>query len=123
MGGPGMPGSLMLGRLDLSAAQRTQVNTILESHKSEQEALGGRARAAHEALDAAVSGDTFDEGLVRTRAAELALVEADGAVARARIHGEILQILTADQRSKLTTLRSEMKERQAEMEKRRSERR
>ncbi len=122
MGGPGMLGTLMLGRLDLSDAQRNQVKTILDSHRDEQRALGERGRAAHEALDAAAAGDTFDEGLVRTRAAELAIVDADVAVARARIYSEVLQILTADQRSKAKTIQAEMKDRQAEREKRRAER-
>ncbi|MEO8070682.1 MAG: periplasmic heavy metal sensor [Acidobacteriota bacterium] len=122
MGGPGMLGPLMLGRLDLTEAQRGQVKAILDSHKAEQEALGQRARAAHEALDAASSGDAFDEGLVRTRAAELSLVEADAAVARARAYNEVLQILTADQRSKIKTLQAGMKDRQSEMQKRRAER-
>ncbi len=122
MGGPGMLGPLMLGRLDLSETQRGQVKTILDSHRAEQQALGERGRTAHEALDAALFGDTLDEGLVRTRATELAMVDADAAAARARVYNEVLQILTADQRAKIKTIQAEMKERQAEMEKRRAER-
>lgn len=120
MGGPGMLGPLMLGRLDLSEAQRDQVKKIVDSHQDEQKALGERGRAAHEALDAASSGDMFDEGLIRTRAAELAMVDADAAVARARIYGEVLQVLTADQRSQIKRMQAEMKDRQAAMEKRRA---
>jgi protein CpxP len=119
----GALGPMMLGRLGLSSTQRGDVAKVLESHRDEQQAIGQRSRDAHEALDAAIAADTFDEGLVRTRAAELAIVEADAAVARARIYGEILKILTPEQRSQLKQLQTDRQTRRAEMEKNRQERR
>ena len=56
--------------------------------------------AARQALHAATTSASFDEGLVRARAAELASVEADLAVSRARIYADVLQILTPEQQAK-----------------------
>jgi protein CpxP len=114
-GGPGGPGGglLALRRLDLTDAQKQQVKTILDSHKEEARALGDKIRKAHVALDAAIAGATFDEATVRTRAAELAAVEADEAVARARGYAEVYQILTTEQQTKLKEIQGRMQERMA----------
>jgi Spy/CpxP family protein refolding chaperone len=120
-GGPGGPmgagllGPMMLNRLDLSADQRDRVKQILDSHREEQQALAERARAAHDALEAAITADTFDESTVRVRAADVAAVDADETVARARIYAEVFQILTADQQSQLKTMRTQMRQRQEQM--------
>ena len=111
-GGPGGPmGPLGLNRLDLSDAQRDQVRSLVESRRDETKGLADRARSAHDALQAAVTADTFDEGAIRAHSAEVASVEADMAVARARLHADILQILTAEQRTQLKALQAQMKER------------
>ena len=95
----------------------------MDSHRDEQMALGERGRVAHEALDAVVNADTFDEGAVRARAGELAIVDADMMVARARVYNEVLQLLTPDQRAQLTKRQAQMKERQGQMQQRQKERR
>ncbi len=52
----------------------------------------GGARRARISRD---RSGAFDETLIRTRAADVAAVEADETVARARIYAEVFQILTA----------------------------
>jgi Spy/CpxP family protein refolding chaperone len=118
-----MLGPLMLERLDLSSDQRDRVKQILDSHRDEQRALGDRAMKAHQALQDAVSGGTFDESTVRSRAADVAAVEADEAVAQARVVAEVYQILTADQQTRLKEFQAKAKERQAEMQQRMQQRR
>src|SRR5439155_20944849 len=98
--------------LDLTADQKDRVKQIVDSHHDEQQAVGNRAMAAHEALQAAITGDTFDETLIRTRAADVAGVDADEAVLQARIFSEVLQILTSDQQAKLKSIQAEMRQRQ-----------
>jgi Spy/CpxP family protein refolding chaperone len=108
-GGPGGPMGMlpMLGRdIDLTDAQKDQIKTIAESHKDEWKALADRARTARGSLADAVTADTINEALIRQKSADVALVDADMAVARAKAHAEVWQILTADQKAKL-------KERQA----------
>ena len=112
--GPGDPlGMLrMLGpRLGLTDAQKEQVKTIADSHRDERKALGDRARTAHEALRDAVMSETVDEALIRQRSADVAVVEADLAVAQARTHAEVFQILTAEQKEQVKAFQAEAKTR------------
>ena len=109
-GGPGGPMGMlpMLGRqIDLTDAQKDQIKTIADSHKEDWKSLAERARAAHGALNQAVTADTVDEALIRQRSADVAAVDADMAVARARAHAEVLQILTPEQKTKLHSLHAE----------------
>jgi protein CpxP len=103
-GGPGGPmgplGGLPLRELNLTESQREQVRTIVEPREAETRAIGERAMAARQALHAATTSASFDEGLVRARAAELASVEADLAVSRARIYADVFQLLTPEQQAK-----------------------
>ena len=103
-GGPGGPMG-MLPRLGpdiaLTDAQRDQVKAIAESHKEDWKALADRARTAHKALNDAVTAEPINEALIRQKSSEVAAVDADMAVARARAHGEVFQILTAEQKEKV----------------------
>jgi periplasmic protein CpxP/Spy len=113
-GGPGGPMGMlpMLGRqIDLTDAQKDQIKAIADSHNDDWTALATRARAAHQALNAAVMADTIDEALIRQKSAEVAAVDADVAVARAHAKAEVFQILTADQKTKLKALQTEMRSR------------
>ena len=117
MGGPGGPMGMlpMLAReLNITDAQKAQIKTIADSHREEWKALGDRARTAHEALQQAVTADAVDEGLIRQRSAEVAAVEADMAVARARTHAEVFQLLTPEQQTQAKTLQSTLGERMKE---------
>jgi protein CpxP len=117
-GGPGGPmGGPMgflprLGRaIQLTDAQRDQIKAIADTHRDEWKSLGDRARAAHDALNTAVTAEAVDETLIRQKSAEVAAVEADIAVARAHVHNEVWQILTSDQKAKLNELRTQAKSR------------
>jgi Spy/CpxP family protein refolding chaperone len=111
MGGPAGLGLMMLGQLNLTSDQQDRIKQILDSHHDEQQAIGQKEAAAHQALQDAISGSTFDESAVRGRAADLAAVDADAAVAQARVYAEVFQILTPDQQKKLQDLQANMKSR------------
>jgi Spy/CpxP family protein refolding chaperone len=117
MGAPGGLGGPMgmlpmLGpQLQLTDAQQDQIKAIAAAHKDDWKALADRERAARSALNDAVTADTMDEALIRSRSADAGLVDADMAVARAHAYGEVLQILTADQKTKLKAMQAEMKTR------------
>jgi protein CpxP len=115
-GGPGLMGPMgmlpRLGRaLQLTDAQRDQIKAIAASHRDEWQALGTRARTAHQALQAAVTANTIDETLIRQKSADVATVDADLAVARAHGYAEVLQVLTAEQKTKLNELKAQMQNR------------
>jgi Spy/CpxP family protein refolding chaperone len=112
--GPGGPLGLlhMLGpRLNLTDAQRDQLRGIADAHRDEWKALADRSRAVHEALMNAVTADAVNEGLIRAKAADLAAVEADTAVASAYVHAEAWQILTPEQQAQAKQFRAEMQNR------------
>jgi Spy/CpxP family protein refolding chaperone len=110
-GGPGGPMGMlpMLGRaIALTDQQKDQIKAIADAHKTEWKALADRQRTARMALDATIAAGTIDENAIRQKSAELAAVEADAAVARAHAHAEVFQILTADQKQQLETMREQM---------------
>src|SRR4029079_14565147 len=100
-GPPGGPGGPMmdfgLRAIDLTDAQKEQVRTIMDSHKAEFDQVRTRMRDAQRAFGAATQADTIDEAAIRTQATAVAGVMADVAILRAKVHGEVLQILTAEQ--------------------------
>jgi periplasmic protein CpxP/Spy len=117
-GGPGGPmrglGPTFARHLNLTDAQKDQVKGIMDSHRDESKALGDRAMKARQALQTAVMADALDEGLIRARAAELAAIESDLAVAQARIHDEVFRILTPDQQAQAREAQSQMQQRQGQ---------
>lgn len=123
-GGPGGPdgalGPMMLERLNLTTDQRDRVRQIMDSHRDEQRALGDRAMKARQALNDAMTG-TFDESAIRARSADMAAVDADMAVAQARVYGEVFQILTAEQQQQLKQLQADMKARAEQMRQQRQQ--
>jgi protein CpxP len=112
----------MMGRLNLTSDQRGRVKQILDSHRDEQKDLRDRAMKAHDALQEAITG-TFDESAIRARAADVAAVDADEAVAQGRIYNEVLQVLTPDQQQTLKKLQDDMKQRRDRMLQNRQNRR
>jgi Spy/CpxP family protein refolding chaperone len=103
---------MMLERLGLSEQQHDQVKQIMDAQRDEQRALGDRAMKAHQALDAAIANEAFNEGAIRGQAAEVASIEADLAVARGRVYAQVFQILTSDQQAQLKQMQARMAERQ-----------
>jgi len=114
-GGPGGPMmNFGLRGLDLSDAQKEQVRTIMDSHKAEFDQIRTRMRDAQRAFADATQADTVDEATIRAKATAVAGVMADEAILRAKVHGEVLQILTADQQDQLKAKREEMQKRRGQ---------
>jgi Spy/CpxP family protein refolding chaperone len=100
-GGGGMMIRHIVKQLDLTPDQIQQVKTIFANHKAE---LTPELKALHTSrgqLFAAIHADTLDEAAVKTAAAAVGQAEADLAVTRARIFGEVRQVLTPEQQAKL----------------------
>ena len=112
-GGPGGPGGILPGlrALELTDGQRQQVKATMDAHKATFDAQRDKLVAAHKALHEAVTAGTFDEAAVRQKAADLALLDADAAVLRARVHSEVWALLTPEQQAKARALQTERAER------------
>jgi Spy/CpxP family protein refolding chaperone len=113
-GGPGGPAGLPLRELGLTDAQHEQVKAIMESHRDDQKAIGDRMQTARKALHDAIAADAFDETAIRAAATQVGTVEGDAAVLQAKIHGEVIAILTPEQLKKAKELRAEMENRMKE---------
>jgi protein CpxP len=103
----------MARELNLSDAQKERLKSIESSHRDDVKAFDNRAMSAHQGLEAAVTAETFDEATIRSRSTEVAAVEADMAVARARIRAEVLQVLTAEQQTQLKQMQAQMQQQAA----------
>jgi periplasmic protein CpxP/Spy len=110
-GGPGRFGMPGLRAVDLTDAQKDQIKTISESHRDEMRQVGERLREAQRALDVATESGTVNEADIRSKSTALASAMADGAILRAKVNAEILNVLTPEQQQKLQEFRSQMQER------------
>jgi len=124
-GGPGGDFGLLRG-LDLTEDQQAQVRQVMQSHRDEFRAVGERLRAAERAQQDAVTATPFDENAVRARAAEVAAVQADEAVLRAKVHSDVFAVLTPEQQAKAAELKAQRQQRmqqfRQEMQQRRQQR-
>lgn len=123
--GPGGAGGIIQGlrALDLTETQRDQLKATMDAHQAEFEAQLSRIRTTRTALHGAVTADTFDEAAVRQAAAEVASVEADGAVLSARVHAEVWALLTPEQQQKARALQAPMEQRRGQRRERVEQRR
>jgi protein CpxP len=126
--GPGGPGGfagrfgLPLGQLDLTDGQRDQVRTIVDNHRVELQLLGQRMQEARKAMRQAETADAFNEGAIRAASDTLHAAMTDGAVLRARMRSEVLQVLTPEQRAKARQLQAEREQRLQQRQQRMKER-
>ena len=110
-GGPFGHFSRIAKALDLTDDQKTQIKTVLRAHETEIETqLQAGSQARHSLYDA-VQAQPLDEGLIRSRAAELGRVHGDGAVLLAKIRAEIDPILTDAQKAKIAAFHDRMGQR------------
>lgn len=113
--GPGGPGAgLSLRALDLTDAQQEQVRQLTQQNREQMRALMDRMRAAQDARRQAVEAIPFNESQVRSAMKDVADVEADLAVAEARLQADIYGLLSAEQQQRLQKLRADRETRTKE---------
>jgi Spy/CpxP family protein refolding chaperone len=115
MRGDGMFGGPMLGfyvhQLDLTDAQRAQVKAIMTKEKPTLQPLMLQMAQGHSQLQDLVMSGTFDEGKARELASQQTQTMTELAVQHARIASEMVQVLTPEQKTKLTALISQHEQR------------
>ncbi|MGE3843661.1 MAG: Spy/CpxP family protein refolding chaperone [Vicinamibacterales bacterium] len=122
-GGQAMRSALAgLRGLGLSDAQRQQIRSITESHRSDFRTLAARLRTAQDGLRETTTAETMDEAAIRNAAAQLADVQADAAVLRARVRQEVWNVLTPEQQQKATAARTLREQRRQQRRERIEER-
>lgn len=111
-GGRGM--GRIFSQLDLTDAQKTQMQQIRESHRQSLQPLMQEIRAKRQEIRQASQGGAFDEALVRQKLTEIAPLEAKLMGERSKLHQEMLAVLTPEQKAKLDQMREQFKSRRTE---------
>ena len=118
-GDRGGRGRAILRELDLSEDQREQMRALREGTSRDIfERLMERRQALNEAVD-----NGADEATLRQLAYDFGEAEGDAAVERARMHAQVMEILTPEQREQYQALREERKQKMEKRRKRKQERR
>jgi protein CpxP len=97
--------------LDLTDAQQAQIKEIREKQKPTMKPLMDQMFQGHKAMDDLVATGTFDEAKARVLAAQQAQAFQELAVQKARADSEMMQVLTADQKAKLASIRQKHEQR------------
>jgi protein CpxP len=112
----GRDGSLPLRALNLTDAQRQQIQTLVQqSHEQNREGVA-RLRQAREAQRTAAEAVPFDEQAIRSTTQALAEAETEAAIARAKLRADIFALLTPEQQAQAAKFKAE---RQSERRERR----
>ena len=106
--GARLPGGLMLGKLDLSDAQKEQVKTLVTANRAAVEPYRNQLRDSAKALREATANGQFNEAQIRAIAQTQAQANAELTVANAKLKAEIYNILTPEQRAKVEERRAPM---------------
>jgi periplasmic protein CpxP/Spy len=107
-GGPGGGFDHMLGfysdALDLTSPQQDQIKAIWEKEKPTMKPLMQQMHQNHATMNALVESGTFDEAKVQALATQQAQTTIALEVEHARMKSQMLQVLTADQKTKYQQL-------------------
>jgi len=117
-GGPGGDFGRMFGfftdYLDLTSAQQDQVKAIWEKEKPTLEPLMKQMRQNHSDMRTLEASGPFDEAKTRSLATQNAQTMIELQVQHARIKSEMMQVLTADQKTKLAEFEAKKEARMKE---------
>lgn len=104
-GGLGIP----LRQLNLTDAQRTQLEQIREQHRADMQSAMQKLNAARQAQRVAIESVPVDEAKITSLTQDLTQPEVDVAIQTARLNAAIWSVLTDTQKAELTKLRAERK--------------
>jgi Spy/CpxP family protein refolding chaperone len=103
-GGPGFGLEHMVGfmtdYLDLTDAQQAQVKQIIESGKPTLTPLIQQLHQTRQQLRQLETSGTFDEAKVRAVASQQAQLMTELTVQKAKIHAQVFNVLTSEQKTK-----------------------
>ena len=105
--GRGMEGHLhfMAAKLNLTDDQKAQMKAIMQKERTTLKPLHQQEQQIEQQLRQYVQGN-FDEAKVSALAAQKAQVQAQLTVEQARIHSQLYQLLTSDQKEQLKQMQA-----------------
>ncbi len=87
----------MAAKLGLSEQQKVKIKDLWKQNRQQSEAIRARLVTGHRNLWTLIHADKTDEAAIRAEAAKLAAAEGDMALQRAKMHKQMLAILTPEQ--------------------------
>jgi protein CpxP len=108
--------------LNLTEDQKAKMKQIRESFAATNKPLHEQLRAKRQELRQASEGGTFNEALATQKLTEIAPLEAKLMAAQAKLHQEMLSVLTAEQKAQLEQSKAQFKERREQFKQRRAQR-
>lgn len=109
--GMGMDEMRIFRKLDLSREQRDAIYALVADQKDARKANKEKHMAFRQSMEQLVKGDNFDEAAVKSLWQENASLFEEEAIARTKLRYSIYQVLTAEQKQKMETLKAERKQR------------
>ena len=113
----------MFRSLNLTEAQRTQIEQIAERNRQSTAGLREQLRANREGGADVLNTGTFDEQAVRVAAQARAATQVELEVAGARMFSEMYAVLTPEQKAQLAAKRQQHEQRRQEGQQRRNSQR
>jgi len=107
-------GAFFFGGLDLTDAQKTQMQQIHEAHRQTVEPLAEQVRQKRQEIWKLNDGATFDEAATAAKLAEIAPLEAKLMAEQHQMRQEMLNVLTPEQRTQLEQRKEQWKQRRGE---------
>jgi Spy/CpxP family protein refolding chaperone len=96
--------NMMTEKLGLTDAQQSQAKQIFDKEKPTIDPLMQQMKQVHDQLRVLEQSGIFDEAKVRTLATQQAQIMTELTVEKARVHSQLFQILTPDQRTEANKL-------------------
>ena len=113
----GMRAGGFFKQLNLTDDQKAKMKQIHESFAASNKSLHEQLRAKRQELRQASQSGTFNEALATQKLVEIAPLQARLMAERARLHQEMLSVLTAEQKTQLEQSRAQFKSRRGGMRK------
>src|ERR1041385_2750709 len=98
-------------QLNLTDDQKAKMKSIRESFAQTNKPLRDQLRAKRQELRQASEGGTFNEALATQKLTEIAPLEAKMMGEQAKLHQEMLSVLTAEQKAQLEQAKAQFKTR------------
>jgi Spy/CpxP family protein refolding chaperone len=109
----GMRGGIFK-QLNLTEDQQAKIKQIRENSATQNKPLREQLRAKRQELRQASEGGTFNEALATQKLTEIAPLEAKMMGEQAKLHQEMLSVLTAEQKAQLEQAKAQFKTRRGD---------
>jgi Spy/CpxP family protein refolding chaperone len=101
----------IMSKLNLTDAQKAQIKQIHENHKATMASLHQQLKAQSQATRQSMQSGSFDQAAVTQNLIQTAPLRAQLMGERAKMHQEMLNVLTPDQKAQLEQMKSQFKAR------------